>query len=102
MRGAGTETTNSVHMLAPVPLYGDEADAGDVDIPAIQVVTLGHRGDDAAINGICIDDLDLGKPDPFLKPRRRRNPRHHHQLHQLLRLGGQFPPLGLLQPVLRR
>ena len=94
------KSTYSMLMIPDVALDRYHPDAGDVNVPPVEVVALGHGPQDARIDGIGVDNLELGESDPLLEPRRRRDARDHHQLDELLRLECQLPPLGLLQPVL--
>ena len=88
--------THSMLVVPDLPLDGDDTDTSNVNIPPVQVVTLGECGENPGINRVGIDDLEFGKPNPLFESRGRGNSRHHHQLNQLLSLDSQFPPLGLL------
>jgi hypothetical protein len=96
------KSTYGMLMIADVALDRYHPDAGDVNVPPVEVVALRHGPQDARIDCIGVDNLELGESNPLLEPRRRRDARDHHQLHEFLRLECQLPPLGLLQPVLRR
>lgn len=63
---------------------------------------LGHIRQNPILIRPPIHNLHLRKLYPLLIPRRRRNSRHHHQLHQLLTFPRQFASLGLFQAVLGR
>lgn len=89
-------------MIADIPLDGDHADRRNVDIPAVKVVPLGKGMHDASVDGVAVHELNLREPDPLFEPRRGPDPRHHHELDQLLGFQGEFSPLRLLEAVLGR
>lgn len=65
-------------------------------------MSVGHICQNSILIRPSIHNLHFRKLYPLLIPRRRRNPRHHHQLHQLLTFPRQFASLGLFEPVLGR
>lgn len=81
-----------------LPLRRD-SNGSDVHIPAIDVVALRQGMHDARVDGIAVDDLDLGKAYPLLKAGRSLATGHHHQLNELLTFYSQLAPLGLFESV---
>lgn len=76
--------------------------ARDVDIPAIDVVTLGQGMHNARVDGVAVDDCHLGEPNAFLKAGRGLDAGNHHEFGELLALEGQLAPLRLLETVFGR
>lgn len=69
-----------VLMGANLALGGNNADTGHIDIPPIDVVALWHAVQDTRINGVAVDDFDLGKADALLEPGRCADTGDHHEL----------------------
>lgn len=94
-----TEQEFSVFVLPDLPLDGDDAHASNVYIPAIDVIAFGHRMQQPGINGVAVDNLNLGKSNSLFESRRRSYSRNHHQLNELLSLDGKLSTLGFLESV---
>lgn len=91
--------TYGVLVVSDVAFDGRYPDAGDINIPAVDIVPLGQGRYDPGVDGVAVHDLEFRKPYAFFKSRGCPDAGHHHQLDQLLGLDGQLPPLGFLQPV---
>ncbi len=87
-------------VIANIALDGGYPHAGNVHIPAIYVISLGQGGQDSAIDGIAVDNLELLESYALLKPGRRAHARYYHELDQFLGLDGELASLRLFQPVL--
>lgn len=89
-----------VLVVPQLALGRGDTNAGDVDVPTVDVVPLGCVVQDTGVNGVAVDDLDLGEADALLEAGRGGDAGDHHQLDELPGLDGQLPPLRLLQAVL--
>lgn len=87
-------------VVSNVALDRGDTDSGNVDVPAIDVVSFGESVHDACIDGVAVDDLDLGEADTLFKSGRSTDSRDHHQLDELLGLDGELAALGLFETVL--
>lgn len=85
---AHREMAYSVLVVPDVALNRRDPDASDIDIPAIQIVSLWLGGYEPSIDSVAVDDLEFREPDALFKAGRCWNARHHHQLNELLRLDG--------------
>lgn len=86
-------------MVSDCASYGRDSDSSDVDIPAIDRVSLGHIYEQPLLIGSTIDDLHFGKLNTLLISRSCGYTRNHHELHKLLTFPGQLSPLCLFQTV---
>jgi len=77
-----------------------EAHSGKVNVPAINVVAFWHGVHYARVDGVTVNEFNLGEPDPLLESGRCLDARNDHQLDELPALDGQLAPLGLLESVL--
>ena len=89
-------------VMADVSLDRDDANASDIDIPAIDVVAFRNGIQDARVYGVGVDNFDFGESNALLEARRRADAGYHHELDQLLGLNGQLPALRLLETVFGR
>lgn len=39
----------------------------NIDVPTVQVVSLGKCGENTGVDRICINDFELREPDPLFK-----------------------------------
>lgn len=88
-------------MLSDMSLLADHLYACDIDVPAIDSMTLRGINDKALLVRASFYDLHLREANALFIARCSGYTRHHHKLNQLLRLDGQFPPLGLFGSVFR-
>lgn len=89
-------------VVADVTLDGDDAHSGHVDVPAVDKVAFGHGAQDTGIDGIAVDDFELGESDPLFKARGCAHTRYHHEFNKLLGLHGQLATLGFFEAVFGR
>ena len=61
--------TNRMLVLPDIPPHGEYPNGSQVDVPAVDKVALGHCMHDAGVDGVAVNELDLGESDPLLKPR---------------------------------
>jgi hypothetical protein len=83
-------------VLADMAFDVDHTYASDVDVPAIDRLSLWYIDHQSLLIRASVYDLQLGKSNAFLVPGGSRNTRHHHELDQLGGLRGEFRPLCLL------
>lgn len=57
-----TACTYRMLVVPDVPLHGSHTHTGDINVPVVKVVSLRHSVHHPGIDGIAVDDLDLGEP----------------------------------------
>lgn len=83
-------------------LDGADVHTGHVDIPAVDVVALRQGMHEARVDGVAVDDLNLGEADTLLKARGSLDARHHHQLDELLAFCCELPTFGFFESIFGR
>jgi hypothetical protein len=91
--------TYSMLVISNIPLHGRHPYAGNIYIPAIDVMSLWDGVYYACVDSIAVNNLDFRESDPLFEPRRRPDARYHHQFDKFLAFYGKFPALGLFKSV---
>ncbi len=54
-------------MISDVPLDGRYADPCDIDVPPVDIIALGKRGEDTRVDCVPVHDLELGEADALFE-----------------------------------